>query len=184
LTRETIGLDLIHSFLSDLDLRDSFFTGLDLRDSFFTGEGIGLDLIHSMDISRILNPTSGSSSSGTNLGSNPSGSNFPGGAQSTDEFNSLKKGLLDKLQGQYNYNGSSMSRQFSLYSERFPSQFKIKIDTAEAKLLHKCVLNFFDDGRYILKTVNGTDIMVRSTNQRTIPVNQGIINAVRLTKDL
>lgn len=83
-----------------------------------------MDLIHSMDISDILNPTpptSGSTSSGTNSGSAPSGSNLPGAGQSPDEFNALKKGLLDKLYGQYAHNDRTKSRDFSLYSDHFSS---------------------------------------------------------------
>lgn len=151
-----------------------------------TGGAIDLDLILSMDINDLLNPasTSDSTSSVANSGLNPSGSNSPSGGQSPEEFNALKKGLIDKLSGQYAYNDAVPSRGFSLYSKNFHSDFIIERDTAEAKFLHTCVLNYFNDGRYLVNKVGGMDSLVSLRDRRTVPVNLGILNAVRSTKDL
>ena len=151
---------------------------------FVIDEAIDLDLIHSMDIPDILNPTSGSSSSGTNLGSNSSGSSLPNGVQSSDEFNRLRKGLVDKLCGQYIHNDQFKSHQLALYSKHFSSEFTIKKNTAEANVLHSCVLKYFDDGRYTLKTVDGLDTLVHSNTKQSLKVNLGIIHALDETKDL
>lgn len=148
-----------------------------------TGGAVDLDLILSMNINDLLNPASTSdSSSVTNPGSNPSGSNPPGAGP--EGFDSLKRGLMDKLSGQYAYNQAEKYRAFSLYSTNFHSDFIIERDTAEARFLHTCVLNYYPDGRYVVRKVGGMDSLVNNRDLRTGPVNLGILDAVRSTRNL